>query len=158
DDIPWAAFTPDGKTIASISLDRTARLWNAQTGEQQDVLAGHDKAIKAGTFSPDGRYLATASDGLTVRIWEVTTGEGVATLAGHTGAVTGIAFDGTSQRVLSVSDSDGTARLWDVSFNPTAHVLNGMQDELRSATFGADGTRILVQTAQNAYQLWDSES
>src|SRR5262245_61237395 len=157
-DIPWVGFTPDGKTIASVSLDRTARLWNAQTGKQQDLLAGHDKAIKAGTFSPDGRYLATASDDMTVRIWEVATGEGVATLAGHTGAVTGVAFDGTSRRVLSVSDREGTARLWDVSVTPTAHVLNGMQDGLRSATFAADGTHILVQTAQNAYQLWDADS
>src|SRR5215813_953297 len=158
DDIPWAAFTPDGKTIASVSLDRTARLWDAQTGKQQDILAGHDKAIKAGAFSPDGRYLATASDDMTVRTWEVATGEGVATLAGHTGAVTSVAFDGTSQRVLSVSVGDGTARLWDVSVTPTAQVLNGMQDGLRSATFAPDGTHILVQTAQHAYQLWDSDS
>src|SRR5262249_36127347 len=137
DDIPWAAFTPDGKTIASVSLDRTARLWDAQTGKQQDILEGHDKAIKAGTFSPDGRYRATVSD--VVRIWEVANHKGVATLAGHAGAVTGVAFDATSRRVLSISERDGTARLWDVSVTPTAQVLNGMEDGLRSATFGADG-------------------
>jgi WD40 repeat protein len=50
------AVSPDGKTIASASWDRTIRLWPVEGGENR-VLEGHDQNVNGVAFSRDGQQL-----------------------------------------------------------------------------------------------------
>jgi WD40 repeat protein/tRNA A-37 threonylcarbamoyl transferase component Bud32 len=66
----WSvAFSPDGKTLATASRDKTVRLWDPITGEERMTLRGHQGSVSTVVFSPDGTVLATASWDGTVRLY-----------------------------------------------------------------------------------------
>ena len=65
------AFSPDGKRVLTGSYDKTARLWDAATGEAVATLEGHTGAVDAVAFSPDGKRVLTGSDDKTARLWHV---------------------------------------------------------------------------------------
>jgi predicted chitinase len=75
-------FSPDGKWIATISQDRTARLWDvadetdasAQKREYAGSVAtfrGHVKVPTSVQFSADSKYLLTAGLDRTARVWDL---------------------------------------------------------------------------------------
>ncbi len=65
-----AAFTPDGKRLATGGDTGIITLWDAATGQEVLTLRGHSGAISRLTFSADGRFLASSSKDGSVKLWE----------------------------------------------------------------------------------------
>jgi WD40 repeat protein len=68
------AYSPDGSLLATAGVDETARLWDAETGQQLLVLE-HSAAVVTVDFAPDGAHLITGDALGQITIWEVATGQ-----------------------------------------------------------------------------------
>ena len=148
------AFSPDGQKLATASDDRSARLWDVETGKQLQGLE-HDGWVNAVAFSPDGQMLATASDDRSARLWDVETGNQLQRLE-HDGSVNAVAFSPDGQKLATASD-DGLARLWDVE---TGKQLQRLEHDgpVNAVAFSPDGQMLATASDDGSARLWDVET
>src|SRR5216683_3001048 len=57
DQVMASAFSPDGTTVASGSMDEAIHLWDARTGKLLRILRGHEAWVGSVFFTPDGKEL-----------------------------------------------------------------------------------------------------
>ena len=89
------------------SYDRTARVWNLETGTEVHCLSGHTRAIRALQF--DEAKLITGSMDHTMRVWNWRTGQCLKVLEGHSEGVVCLRFD---SNILVSGSVDRTVKVW----------------------------------------------
>ncbi|MCU0535415.1 MAG: hypothetical protein MUD14_16120 [Hydrococcus sp. Prado102] len=63
------AFSPDGKILASGTVNKKVQLWDVVTGNLLRTLEGHGDKVRTLAFSPDGKTLVSGSADKTIKIW-----------------------------------------------------------------------------------------
>jgi WD40 repeat protein len=64
-------MSPNGRILAGASYDKTARLWNLETGQPIGSPLQHEDPVWCTSFSTDGMLLATGCDDKNAHMWDV---------------------------------------------------------------------------------------
>jgi WD40 repeat protein len=149
-----AAFSPDGRLVAAVGADGTARVWNVATQQESGaaVNVGRSQAL---ALSPGGKTLATTEAGGRVQLWDVATRQetGAPVTAGSA-PVYALAFspDGST---LATAGADGSIRLWDVATQQEIGTpMTAGPAPVYALAFSPGGTT-LAAAASGATRRWD---
>ena len=151
------SWSPDGKTLASASYDRTIRLWEAASGQPLRTLEGHRGSVRSVAWSPDGKTLASASYDRTIRLWEAASGQPLRTLEGHESGVRSVAWSPDGKTLASAS-SDRTIRLWEAAGGQPLRTLEGHESGVRSVAWSPDGKTLASASGDRTIRLWEAAS
>ena len=110
-----AAFSPDGKLVASAGQDGTVAVVERADGKPVHLFRVSFSGMATVAFSPDGKTLAAGTGGPSCRllVWDLATGREVACLKGYADGIDWLAFH-PAGRLAATGSVDGSVRLWDL--------------------------------------------
>jgi WD40 repeat protein len=148
------AFSPDGKLLASGSYDRTARIWEANSGRLLHVLQ-HQGYVLDESFSPDGLSLVTSSQDGAAYVWDVATGQRELLLVGATGATNAAVFSPDGSEIATAS-ADRFGRIYYSQDGRLLAPLAGHRDSVTSVQFDPSGRTVVTGSSDGSARLWDA--
>ncbi len=154
--IAHSVWSPDGKTILSVSSDLTGRLWNVETGNVLHVLSGHTGYMYECEFSPDGKEVSTTSwADRTTRVWGVKSGKERLILEGHLERPTAVSFapDG---RTIASFDAGGVGILFELERGTASVKFVGHTEIVSSVEFSPDSKRIVTGSYDGTVRVWSN--
>ncbi len=157
----YAAFTPDGKTLAcALENDEKIVLYDLTGDEPRQRAVLHGQGQSAPVFSPDGKTLAAGSFDSTVHLWDLTGTAPAerpsidlkATKSQHFKTV----WSPDGKTLAVGADGDKAVRLWDMTANPPREkiALDGYKEAVKTLAFSPDG-KTLATGADHIIRLWD---
>jgi eukaryotic-like serine/threonine-protein kinase len=157
-----ARFSLDGGRIVTASADKTARVWDAHTGQPITAPLQHKGLPFHASFSADGRRVltlsrdATGPEGptLTTLMWDAKSGEPIELSRDESGRAVGVPLSYDGMRVMIVG-FDRAWRVWDAgSGKPASPPIVGLGWELLSP----DGRRTFTVGLKGMLRTLDANS
>ena len=154
------AFSPDGKTLASLR-DFYVDLWNVSTGGHKFSLHESENGpFYSVAFSPDGNTLATGEKHGTLCLWDVATGERKVSLKVNGERVVRLLFSPDGKTLASMSNSSWqnqvTVDLWDTdTWTLNATLSDGHINLAQSFSFSPNSSTLASANQRSAVDLWD---
>ena len=145
------AISKDGALIASVSHDRTIKLWHSN-GDLITNIVADTIGLRTVAISPDKKIIASGGKDRKIKLWTVE-GELIATFNGHKGIILDIEFSPEGSKIASAS-SDGTVKIWDLEGNLLT-TLQGHRGLVWNIAFSPDGKQIATAGEDRTVKLWD---
>lgn len=152
------AFSPDGKLLATASIDKTVRIWGLATRNTLRILETNSM-VEAVAFSPNGNLLACAVtnkawEGSSLKLWDPVTGEELQTefdMDSHN-SIRSIAFSPDGK--LLAASSTNMIYLWDPARGFLVRTLPHSSVP-RTIAFSPDGKLLASARGLGPVKVWD---
>ncbi len=140
--IAWRPGT--ASQVLTWSVDGTARVWAAATGESV-VLKPTGAPVNWAEFSADGAAVVTGTEDGDVRIWDVGTAKERAVCRSSLGKIIRVHWSPDGRRVAA-SGAEGGAEVWDAANGASvARVAGAAARPVMELLFASDGATVALQ-------------
>lgn len=148
------AFSPDGKTLVSGSLDRTLRRWDVATRQPRGTpLTSHTGWVWSVAFHPNGHTLASGSWDTTVILWDIDAHQRLGTPRTAQFVVTDLAFSSDGQ--FLASGGDNGVVVWNRETNgPAMPAFRGQA--VTALDYRPQSTMLAIGNRDGTITLWDN--
>lgn len=136
-----------GNKLCTASFDKTARIWDINTGKLLHTLQGHTAALTKVIVA--GSKVITSSLDATIRIWDIDSGQMIRKIQTQTAAVFSIRLSGT--KLYSIS-TDNRVLIWDINTGNCLGTLGDHLDEVTSIMVLHD--KILTGSTDKTAKIW----
>jgi WD40 repeat protein len=148
-------YSVDGRWIFTINGDKSAKIWDATTGQLKTNIVNSERVYRA-IFSPDSTVLLTVEQQGAMKIWDVETGHLIGQVAPK-GFLENLmkSFEFRPDGSVVASFFLGDTRLWNVK---TGEMLFKLPDsQTTDATFSPDGRWLATASSdkQSAGKIWN---
>jgi len=155
------SVNPAGTRIASVSHDKSIKIWDLESGRLLRTIANIGGYVNAISWSPDGSRLVHGAEDNTVRIWNAETGAAIRTISGHTDYVNEARYSPDGRFIASCAD-DKLIKIWDAETGREIRTLRGHTDSVGISviTWSPDGRRLASGSVEEerTIRIWDVES
>jgi WD40 repeat protein/tRNA A-37 threonylcarbamoyl transferase component Bud32 len=149
-----AAFSRDGKFLATASADGVVKVWDMATGHEIVTSKGYSEGFQGVAFAPGGRSLAAGSSDATIRILDPTTGLELRTIKGHSEPVNVVIFSRDGRHLFSASE-DRSVRVWDVAGGRALLVMRGHNSAVRGLAMSPDERFLASASLDGTVKVWE---
>ncbi|KAG8342785.1 hypothetical protein TRVL_06387 [Trypanosoma vivax] len=154
DKVISAAYSPDGRYLATTSKDHSLILWDATITKLLYAFK-HDKAVICCCFSPDSKLVVSGCQDRICRIWDIAGGREIMSYNRHTGIIVCVAYSPDGAHVCSAS-ADKTLRVWSPTTGKTHLILAGHTGMVLACSFSSDGRRV-ISNDESLLCVWSTD-
>jgi len=144
DEILAVCFSPDGKQLATGSLDNLIKTYSFNEGNAilAHTLEGHTSFVYSLSFSPDCKLLCSGSWDRSIKFWNPADGSLVKSIdQAHTNGVSSVSYS-PNGRVLVSAGRDNTMKIWDAETFELKHTFE-QEFDTNKLTITADSNFIV---------------
>jgi hypothetical protein len=150
DRINSVEFSADGNQVVTASEDKSAKLWDTNTGELLFTVNGHLSGVTSAKFIAGDTQVVTMSTDETAKVWSVETGKLLYSFGRCKEGETAFSPDGT--RIATVSDNK-SVRVF-ASNGRLLYTLSGHSQQIRNVAFSEDSKEIVTSSDDNTSKTW----
>ncbi|MBI2926923.1 MAG: protein kinase [Verrucomicrobia bacterium] len=156
-----ATFTPDGRLVLTASTDRTARLWNPDTGECVTTME-HSTGVRSAVIDSAGETILTVGEDGRAHLWNAQSGQQMTgmDLGTRVASLTDRLAEFSPDGQRAVLAADGETQVWNVRKGTRLTTVKTTGLGYVVVGFSPDGELILISgfddKASRTAQVWEA--